>query len=51
MTPSLNKIRLNAILGIAMLLGAFATAQDIKLNVTCVCSARFFRRTTLGGPS
>jgi hypothetical protein len=30
-------IRLNVKLGIAMLLGAAATAQDIKLNVTYVC--------------
>ncbi|MGA2742988.1 MAG: hypothetical protein ABSG65_36815, partial [Bryobacteraceae bacterium] len=32
-----KNIRLNVKLGIAMLLGAAATAQDIKLNVTYVC--------------
>ena len=33
-----KNIRLNVPLGIAMLLGASAVAQDVKLNVTYVCS-------------
>src|ERR1700722_4020352 len=39
MEPNHRKhIRLNITLGIAMLLGVSAAAQDIKLNVTYVCS-------------
>src|ERR1700735_4183288 len=32
------RIRFNVTLGMAMLLGVYAAAQDIKLNVTYVCS-------------